>query len=76
MPVKPLLPEGLAIWSSRLAVAVALVCAVLALITGLTKVYVLATATNWFLAGLGALLYAIWVVLLQIYFYGVRTRSA
>ena len=74
MTLRPLLPEGPAVWSSRLAVAVALMCAVLALITGLTKVHILASVTNWFLAGIGALLYAIWVVLLQIYFYGVRTR--
>ncbi|MBI2886417.1 MAG: hypothetical protein HYY02_04335 [Chloroflexi bacterium] len=77
MAVKPLLPEATAIWSSRVAVAVAALCGLLGLVTGVTGVRFLAGATpsTLLLAGIGALLYAIWLVLLQLYFYGLRPRQ-
>ena len=75
MPVKPLLPEGLYIWAARFAAAVAVVCVVLALITGFTQVRILATVTNWLLLSIEAWLSAIFVVLAAMYFYGLRSRS-
>lgn len=78
MPVTPLIPEGPAIWSSRLAVAVAALCAALALLTGLTgtRFFFGASSSTLLLAGIGAILYATWVVFLQIYFYGLRVRQS
>jgi hypothetical protein len=77
MPVKPLVPESVAIWSARIAVAVALLCGVLALLSGIAanRFFFGATASTLLLAGAGALLYAIWVVLLQLYFFGIRQRA-
>lgn len=77
MPVTPLVPEGPAIWSSRLAVLVAALCAILALVTGVaeTTFFFGARPLTLLLAGVGAMLYAIWVVVLQLYFYGLRQRG-
>lgn len=78
MLVKPLLPEAISIWSARIAVLVAATCALLALYSGIIGSYVffLARPSTLLLAGIGAMLYAIWVVLLQLYFYGIRQRPS
>ncbi len=69
------LPLDWYIWVSRAAVGVAALCAVLALITGLTGTrFVLAASSTLLLAGIGALLLAIWVVLMGMFLYGVKTR--
>lgn len=75
MAVKPLAPEPVIIWSARVAVLVAALCAVLALITGLTGTRIVAAASSTLLlAGVGAMLYGVWAVLMALYLFGIRTR--
>jgi hypothetical protein len=76
MPVKLLLSEGTAIWSARIAVLVAAIEAVLALITGIsgTHFFFGAAASTLLLASIVSMLFAIYPVVILIYFH-LRQRG-
>lgn len=61
---------------ARIAIIVAVICAILALITGLTGVRIIrAASSTLLLGGVGAVLFAIWVMLDELRSIGIRTRQ-
>lgn len=59
-------------WGAGVSVAVSALCAILALITGLMGRIFFASPATLLLAGIGAMLVAIWVLLMGMFQYNVK----